>query len=605
MDQVDEVKQKTDIVSLIGGFITLKKAGRNYKANCPFHGEKTPSFMVSPELQIYKCFGCSESGDVYTFLEKYDGMEFPEALRFLAEKAGVKLESFRGEGTGEKEKLYELNSLASRFYHYVLLNHPAGKVALDYLVNDRKIKPETIETFQLGYAPETYGALKSFLVDKKKFLPAELEKAGLAFVKGRDIIDKFRGRVIFPLFDHRGNVAGFAGRIMPGPKANELAKYINTPETPVYHKSYLLYGLNLVKSDIKISGQAIVVEGELDMISSWQAGIKNVVAIKGSALTDEQVRLISRFTKKIILALDSDFAGDAAARRGIVVAQKAGLDITVAKMGKYKDPDDAAKAEPEYYKQTLKDAVGIWDFILDSVFAKADISTGEGKSKISNEIVPVLASIPDKIVQAHYCDLVARRLGVPTEAVSEEIMRFEKNKRVDDKTSQIVVPQDVKDVSKNRRQLLEERLLTLAFRSDPKFLLQTDVFKLVEIPLTKRILEEYKSYSANNKDFSLSGFAGSIPKELIEGYTEMTLKDLEGLEENEQELKKELTQVIKELKILETRHKLEELGVKIRKMEEIKDDAGLKEAQAKFSQLSKILSGFEEEDGEGIILTEA
>jgi len=603
-DQVDEVKQKTDIVSLISGYITLKKAGRNYKANCPFHGEKTPSFMVSPELQIYKCFGCQAAGDCFTFLEQYEGMEFPEALRFLAEKAGVKLESFRGSDTSEKERLYELNNLACRFYHYVLLNHPAGKVALNYLVSDRKIKPETIKTFQLGYAPETYGALKSFLVDKKKFLPQELEKAGLGFIKGREIIDKFRGRVIFPLFDHRGNVAGFAGRIMPGPKANELAKYINTPETPVYHKSYLLYGLNLVKSDIKLSGQAIVVEGELDMISSWQAGIKNVVAIKGSALTDEQVRLIFRFTKKIILALDSDFAGDAAARRGIVVAQKAGLDITVARMGKFKDPDDAAKAEPEYYKKALTDAVGVWDFILDSIFAKADTSTGEGKSKVSSEVVPVLASIPDKIVQAHYCDLVARRLGVPPEAVSEEIARYEKDKQVDDKTKQIIVPENIKSISKSRRQLLEERLLTLAFRSDPSVLLQEDIYKLVEIPLTKRILAEYKGYSAQNKNFSLSGFAQSIPKELVDGYSEMTLKDLEGLEENKEELKKELDQVIKELKILSTRHHLEELGAKIRKMEEIADDEGLKSAQSKFSELSKTLSRFEEEDGEGIILSE-
>jgi DNA primase len=456
----------------------------------------------------------------------------------------------------------------------------------------------------LGYAPETYGALKSFLVDKKKFLPQELEKAGLGFIKGREIIDKFRGRVIFPLFDHRGNVAGFAGRIMPGPKANELAKYINTPETPVYHKSYLLYGLNLVKSDIKLSGQAIVVEGELDMISSWQAGIKNVVAIKGSALTDEQVRLIFRFTKKIILALDSDFAGDAAARRGIVVAQKAGLDITVARMGKFKDPDDAAKAEPEYYKKALTDAVGVWDFILDSIFAKADTSTGEGKSKVSSEVVPVLASIPDKIVQAHYCDLVARRLGVPPEAVSEEIARYEKDKQVDDKTKQIIVPENIKSISKSRRQLLEERLLTLAFRSDPSVLLQEDIYKLVEIPLTKRILAEYKGYSAQNKNFSLSGFAQSIPKELVDGYSEMTLKDLEGLEENKEELKKELDQVIKELKILSTRHHLEELGAKIRKMEEIADDEGLKSAQSKFSELSKTLSRFEEEDGEGIILSE-
>jgi DNA primase len=273
-------------------------------------------------------------------------------------------------------------------------------------------------------------------------------------------------------------------------------------------------------------------------------------------------------------------------------------------MGKFKDPDDAAKAEPEYYKKALTDAVGVWDFILDSIFAKADTSTGEGKSKVSSEVVPVLASIPDKIVQAHYCDLVARRLGVPPEAVSEEIARYEKDKQVDDKTKQIIVPENIKSISKSRRQLLEERLSTLAFRSDPSVLLQEDIYKLVEIPLTKRILAEYKGYSAQNKNFSLSGFAQSIPKELVDGYSEMTLKDLEGLEENKEELKKELDQVIKELKILSTRHHLEELGAKIRKMEEIADDEGLKSAQSKFSELSKTLSRFEEEDGEGIILSE-
>ena len=327
------------------------------------------------------------------------------------------------------------------------------------------------------------------------------------------------------------------------------------------------------------------------------------MAIKGSALTDEQVRLISRFTKKIILALDSDFAGDAAARRGIVVAQRAGLDITVARMGKFKDPDDAAKAEPEYYKQALKDAVGVWDFILDSIFEKSDTSTGEGKAKVSSEVVPVLASIPDKIVQAHYSDLVARRLKVPTEAVTEEVGRFDKDKKTDDKATQVILPQKV-DATKNRRQLLEERLLTLAFRSDPSILLPNPIYRLVEIPLTSRILAEYKSYSAKNKDFSLAGFAEGLPKELVAGYTEMTLKDLEGLEENAAELKKELNQVIKELKILEIRHKLEELGAKIGKMEESEDAEGLKSAQSKFSELSITLSRFEEEDQEGIILSE-
>src|SRR3990167_5278760 len=307
-DQVDEVKQKIDIVSLIGEYVQLKKAGRNYRALCPFHSEKTPSFMVSPELQIYKCFGCGESGDAFSFLEKYEGMDFGEALRFLADRAGIKLVALRPGEQGEKERLYEINNLASRFYHYILVGHPAGKQAYNYLTRERGLKAGTIETFQVGFSPDVPGAIRKFLVEKKKFADRELEKAGLS-VLGRAAIDRFRGRITFPLLDHRGNIVGFAGRTMPGAKT-ELAKYINSPETPIYHKSRVLYGLNLAKTRIKEKKTAIVVEGELDMISSWQAGVENTVAIKGSAFTEEQLRLLTRFCQKVILALDTDFAGD-------------------------------------------------------------------------------------------------------------------------------------------------------------------------------------------------------------------------------------------------------------------------------------------------------
>ncbi|MDP2861049.1 MAG: DNA primase, partial [bacterium] len=324
-DQIEEVKQKTDIVSLIGEYIEVKKAGRNYKAICPFHSEKTPSFMISPELQIYKCFGCQAGGDCFAFLKEYEGMEFGEALKFLADRAGVKLERISRTDTSEKEKIIEINNLTSRFYQYLLFNSSFGKVALDYLLRERGLKLTTIKEFGLGFSPDSPIGLKKFLIDKKKFDPRDIERAGIGYPKGGYFIDRLRGRVIFPLLDHRGNTVGFAGRVLPGPNEKETAKYINTPETPVYHKSNLLYALNLTRQNIKRKNIAIVVEGELDAISSWQAGIKNVVAIKGSALTEDQVRLLSRFCKKAILCLDSDIAGDAAARRGVITAQDQGL----------------------------------------------------------------------------------------------------------------------------------------------------------------------------------------------------------------------------------------------------------------------------------------
>ena len=411
MDQVEEVKQKTDIVALINEYLPLKKAGRNYRANCPFHGEKTPSFMVSPELQIYKCFGCSESGDAFSFLEKYEGMEFYEALKFLAQRTGVKLKAIGDKQYSEREKLYEINELAGKFYQYILAKHPAGKIARQYVLQKRGLKPETIKTFGIGFAPDIPDLLSKFLL-KKKYNHYDIEKTGLVFVGRGRVFDRFRGRVTFPLYDHRGNCIGMAGRILPEYERKEVGKYINSPETPVYHKGNVLYGLNATRSEIKREKYAVVVEGEVDLISSWQAGIKNIVAIKGTALTPEQIKVLSRLTSKLVLALDSDLAGDSAARRGIEIAQSQGMEVRVVRTGEYKDPDEFARADPEGLKKAIQTAENVWDFLIEVIFAKHDPNTGEGKAKISREIVPILASIEDKIVQSHYISLVAKKLDV-------------------------------------------------------------------------------------------------------------------------------------------------------------------------------------------------
>ena len=597
-DQVEEVKQKTDIVSLISEYIPLKKAGRNYKALCPFHGEKSPSFMVSPELQMYKCFGCAEAGDAFTFLEKYDGMEFGEALKFLAERAGVKLASYRPGEKGDKEKLFEINSLALKFYNYILLGHRAGQGALDYLLKDRGINLETIKAFQLGFSPDVPNVLTRFLVEKKKYSNQDLERLGLVISRDGRTFDRFRGRIIFPLADHRGNIVGFAGRTLPT-ASTELAKYINSPETPIYHKSNILYGLNFSKEDIKKEGSVVVVEGELDMISSWQAGIKNTVAIKGSALTEEQVRLLSRFTKRIVLALDSDLAGDAAARRGVVIAQNQGLEIGVAGMGEFKDPDEAARKNPGQYRRFLESAVGVWDFIVSSVFSRGDAKSGEGKAKISREIVPILSSIPDKIVQAHYVEIVADKLGVPASAVSEEVEEVKEKGR-----EEKLEPVGAKIEEKGRKQLLEERLLTLAFQADPKVLLELKISRLLSTPLSKRMVEEYEKHASQGKAFSPSDFAEGLPKEMVEGFAELVLKDTEGLTEDKEALGREYDLVVRELQILTVRHKLEELGAKIRQFEDAEESDKLRDAQKKFGELSIKLSQLEERGG-GIILQES
>lgn len=571
-NQVEEVKLKTDIVSIIGERIELKKAGRNFKANCPFHGEKTPSFMVSPELQIFKCFGCGESGDAFAFLEKYEGMDFPEALKYLADRVGVKLKSFKSKDDGIKERLREVHKEATRFFSYLLLNHEIGKKPLEYLVKDRGLKKGTIEEFGLGYSPENPLLLRKFLVEKKKISLGDIETARIGM---------FRGRITFPLFDHRGNPIGFSGRVLPWDK-RETGKYINSPETPIYHKSSVLYGLHLTRSPIKKKEVAIVVEGELDVISSYQAGIKNIVAIKGSALTEEQVKLLSRFAPKFILALDTDLAGDSAARRGITVAVNLGIEVKVARILGSKDPDEAARNNLDGYKKSLIASVGVWDFLIDSAFNRYNAKSGEGTSKISKELGPLLSEIEDKIVQAHYLGIVAQRLGVPIEAVLEQVSKNSPTKSLIKTTSDTI--QD-----KDRQTLLEERLLALSFQSDPSLLFKKEIQDLILTPIGKRILAEYGTFMAKNKKFDLSRFSESLPGELFTGFSEIILKDAS----DDTDASKELDLVIKELKILTVRQKLNSLVSQIKDLEEKGEKNQLLKAQNKFNKLATTLSELE------------
>jgi len=552
-NQIEEVKNKTDIVSLISEYIEVKKAGRNYKANCPFHGEKTPSFMITPELQMYKCFGCNRHGDCFTFLEEHEGMEFKEALKYLAEKAGVKLTEFKQEASTEREKIIEINKNTHNFYDYVLHSHPQGKKILSYLTKDRGLKTDTIKKFKIGYSPESFDALSKYLMQKKKFTLAELTKAGLLVGRG---IDRFKGRVIFPLSDHRSNIVGFAGRILPWVK-QDRAKYINSPDTEAYHKSKILYGLDITKSEIRDSKYAVVVEGELDMISSYQAGVRNVIAIKGSALTEDQIRLIGRFAKKIVLCLDSDFAGDEAAKRGAILAFNMDFEVKVARLEGYKDPDEIARKEPEKLKKAIDEAASLWDFIIESAITKYGINSGDDKAKISSEITPLLSTIQDKIVQAHYIELLARKLSVPTEAVADQV-----SKKIDTskKEEKVINPEKQE---KNRKQLLEEKLLINAIEKDIKILFKKETKDLINSEFIKKII----NYLEKNKF--------PLPSELQKGYAEMILENSD--EEN-------VETIIKELTILDTKQRLEVLGEKI-KIEE-NNSKLLKE----FSEISKKLS---------------
>ena len=453
MDQVEEVKNKVDIVEIVSEHVMLKKAGRNYKGLCPFHGEKTPSFMVNPELQIYKCFGCGEGGDVYSFLQKIEGMEFGEALLTLAGRAGVTLTSYRpSQGEEIRNKLIEINTLAAEAYHYLLMKHKAGRKALEYL-RGRGINKDSLETFRLGYAPEEWEFLVKYLTKKKDFKMDDLRRAGLV-VEGRNY-DRFRNRIMFPLADGRGRIFGFAGRQMPGADEKAGGKYVNTPETEIYRKSELLYGLDSARSEIKKEGWAGAVEGQMDLIPSWQAGVRNVVGIGGTALTERQVEVLRRLTDTLVLALDTDFAGDAAARRGIEVADKAGFIIKMVKLRGVKDPGEMATANPEEWKKAVGEAIPVYDFYIESAVERFGLRV-EGKKKIGQELLPIWVKISDEIVKAHYIKKLAEVLGVGEEDVRKQMEKTSNSKFPD--SNQLPIEQ----AKKTRREVVEEYLVGLA-----------------------------------------------------------------------------------------------------------------------------------------------
>ena len=560
-NQIGEVKAKTDIVSVIGEYVDLKKAGRNFKGNCPFHSEKTPSFIVSPELQMYKCFGCSAAGDVFTFLQEYEGLEFGEALQQLAERAGVKLEKPDYAKNSKRDTYLQINDTVAKLYQYLLLKHPVGKQALSYLEEKRGLTKETIRAFGIGFSPRDSSLVETYLTKKKKISVLDLETLGIVYRRGSRVIDRLNGRVIFPLRDHRGATIGFSGRILPEFDTGRVGKYINSPETPLYHKSSHLYVLDVARSDIKRLRKAIVVEGELDLLSVWQAGAKNVIAIKGSALTKEQSILISRYADTLFLALDSDTAGDAASRRGIQMAEEVGLEVKVVRMGDYKDPDEAVRGDPKAFRKHIDEAIPAWDFFIESTLSRHDVSTGSGTSKASDELVPILASIEDKIVQAHYIGIVSQKLSVPPEAVAQEVSKVS----VDKKTQSATVPKlpETQKEEPGIREMRERRLLSMAFNENPIELLTNEVRELFTKRLYKKLLKEFDSYCNKHKKFDLGEFAQSLPDELKEGFNSLILYDERVLSEATFS-EKEFKSIIAGLKLLDIEAEINQNSKKMR-----------------------------------------
>jgi DNA primase len=430
MSEIDEVKARLDIVDVIGGYIQLQKAGRSYKAVCPFHSERTPSFIVSPERQSWHCFGaCGEGGDVFSFVMKKEGLEFREALHLLAERAGVALpERRRAEEDTERERLRQANEAAAQYYHRLLLDSEEGRRARRYL-EERGLDRGTLQDFQLGFAPAGWETLFRHLRERG-YRQEELLTAGLLTVGERGPRDLFHERIMFPITDLRGRVVGFGGRTLPSEGQPEgQPKYLNTAQTVLFDKGSLLYGLDKAKEHIRREGSAVIVEGYMDAITAHQHGYANVVASMGTALTERQVRLLKRFARDVVLALDADTAGQEATLRAMEYQEILGRDIRVAILPPGLDPDQAIRRQPDDWPGLLGGAQPLLDYKFQTVAASLQGARPWERSRAVDELLPLVALIGDRIVQAHYVQRLGRLAQVREAELQQMLLRQSTKRR--------------------------------------------------------------------------------------------------------------------------------------------------------------------------------
>jgi len=434
-DKISEIKNAADIVDIVSEAVLLKKAGKNHIGLCPFHSEKTPSFTVSPDKQIFYCFGCGTGGNVFSFLMKQEGLSFPEAVRVLGKRYGIDiperpLSPEQKRKISERESLFDINRRAMDFYHQALKDSGTGQAARSYL-KKRGISQKTIDDFKIGYAREGWDYLLNFFL-KKRISPALLEKSGLVLPKKNNsgYYDRFRNRIIFPIFDASMQVVGFGGRVLD----DSLPKYLNSPETLIYNKRRSLYGIQRAKEKCRSAGSVFIVEGYLDVIALHQHGIENSVATLGTALTPDHVRFLTRFASNMVLVYDSDDAGIRSAKRCIDTFWKEHVDfrrqdvyreesadthILVLPAGQ--DPDSYIfEKGPELFLEAAASAPGIITFLMNCAIDKHGLST-EGKVKVIKEMQGPLAAINDRVAQGLYIQKLAERLGIAENAILERI----------------------------------------------------------------------------------------------------------------------------------------------------------------------------------------
>lgn len=462
----EEIKSRLDIVEVIREYVPgLRPVGVNFTALSPFKREKTPSFVVSPEKQIWHCFSSGKGGDVISFVMEMEGVSFVEALRLLAPKAGITLRKENKEYASRRNRLLDVVDISVNYYHHVLLESPEATSAREYLKN-RGLSEETIMEWRIGYSPESWDDIIN-LLKKRGFTDNEIFLAGMSARKDHSssrFYNRFRGRIMFPINDFAGNPVGFSARVSPDKEATEvMGKYINSPQTIIYDKSRILFGLDKAKQAIRESKQAIVVEGQMDVITAHQNGFKNIIASSGTALTGEQLKLIKRYTNNLLLSFDMDEAGQMAAERGINEAMTAEMNIGIIVIQDGKDPDEYIKKNPDGWIECVKNAKHIMDYYFDKVFKDLDLEKVEHKREAATRIIPVISRLANSIERDFWIRKLAEKIEIPEQTLRDTLVKSRNNKETASEESRsLVSAEEQKELT--REEKLSEALLTLALK---------------------------------------------------------------------------------------------------------------------------------------------
>ncbi|MDD5774154.1 MAG: DNA primase [bacterium] len=570
---IDKIRERNNIADVISEYVSLKRNGANFKALCPFHAEKTPSFVVNTQKQIFHCFGCGVGGNVFSFLMKRENIEFPDAVKILAERAGIEIvssEKHDAKKEEEKKGLLRLIDEAGEYYHKNLLNSEEAAGARSYLKN-RDIDAKTISKYKIGYA--SLKIKDDFL--RRGFSQNDMLAAGL-LVKGESgYYPKFRNRVIFPIFDIKNRILGFGGRVLD----NSMPKYLNSPDSRIYHKGEILYGLNFAKDSIRNEGSVFIVEGYFDLIRMQISGVENTVATLGTALTADQIRLLSRLCERIYFVYDPDTAGQSAALRGMELVKKEGIDVKVLCLPDGKDPDIFLLSKKKDAFIKLRDlSLDFFDFCFSQSLKKNDIKTISGKTKVIEALADIIYNSPNPIEKDNYIKKIADKLYLKEDLVILTLQKLREGKRDSNNLSKIL---DIENKSKN----VEKKIIQLLIKRPDLILNTKDVlsgehFKNI---ICRRIYEELLNFYSVSKDIDINrimnGWLGE--KEVQNIVSELVCEDVDYYG-NEM---KYLNDYIQKIKINTTQDKLKMMSSEIRFAQEKNDDSRVKDLLIKYQEL--------------------